>query len=100
MKGNPKTAAVISYITWIGFIVALAIRDPSDRYTAHHMNQSLVLNILEIIGGVLAIIPLIGSIASGLVSLGVFILWVMGIYRAATGSTEPLPLIGDIHLIG
>ena len=51
-------------------------------------------------GGVLEVIPVIGSIAAGIVSLGVLVFWVMGIYRAATGSTEPLPLIGDIHLIG
>ena len=100
MNGNNKTAAIVSYITWIGFLIALCIGDRSDRYVSHHLNQALVLNILSIVGGVLEVIPLIGSIAAGIVSLGVLVFWVMGIYRAATGSTEPLPLIGDIHLIG
>lgn len=100
MNGNNKTAAVVSYITWIGFLIALCIGDRSDGYVSHHLNQALVLNILSIVGGVLEVIPLVGSIAAGIVSLAVLVFWVMGIYRAATGSTEPLPLIGDIHLIG
>jgi uncharacterized membrane protein len=100
MNGNNKTAAIVSYITWIGFLIALCIGDRSDRYVSHHLNQALVLNILSIVGGVLEVIPVIGSIAAGIVSLGVLVFWVMGIYRAATGSTEPLPLVGDIHLIG
>ena len=100
MNGNNKTAAIVSYITWIGFLIALCIGDRSDRYVSHHLNQALVLNLLSIVGGVLEVIPVIGSIAAGIVSLGVLVFWVMGIYRAATGSTEPLPLVGDIHLIG
>ena len=100
MNNNNKTAAVVSYITWIGFIVAICIGDRSDRYVSHHLNQALVLNILSLVGGVLKVIPLVGNIAAGLVSVVVLIFWVIGIYRAATGSTEPLPFIGDIHLIG
>ena len=95
-----KTAAIISYITWIGFIIAFCIADRSDRFTAHHLNQALVLNILSVVGGVLRVIPLIGNMAAGLVELVVLVFWVIGIYRAATGSMQPLPFIGDIHLIG
>ncbi len=94
-----RTAAVISYITWIGFIIAICIGDRSDKFTVHHLNQALILNILSIVGGVLEVIPLIGGMAAGLVGLVVLVFWVMGIYRAATGSMEPLPIIGDYHLI-
>lgn len=98
--GNNKTAAIISYITWIGFIIAFCIADRSDRFTAHHLNQALILNILSVVGGVLRVIPIIGNMAAGVVELAVLIFWIMGIYRAATGSMEPLPIIGDYHLIG
>ena len=100
MDSKNKTAAVVSYITWIGFLIAICIGDRSDRYVAHHLNQALVLNIASILGGVLRVIPLIGNMAAGLVSLAVLVFWVIGVYRAAIGSTEPLPFIGDIHLIG
>lgn len=100
MDSKNKTAAIAGYITWIGFIIAICIGDRSDRYVAHHLNQALVLNIISVIGGVLGVIPIIGNMASGVVSVAVLVFWVIGIYRAAIGSTEPLPLIGDIHLIG
>ena len=58
MDSKNKTAAIVSYITWIGFIIALCIGDRSDRYVMHHLNQALVLNILSIVGGVLKVIPL------------------------------------------
>lgn len=99
MGNTNKTAAIAGYITWIGFIIGYCIGDRSDRYVAHHLNQALVINLGSVLGGVLGVIPLIGNIASSLVSIAVLVFWIMGIYRAATGSTEPLPFIGDIHLI-
>ena len=98
IKNNYLAAA--SYVTWIGFLIAMIMGDRGDRLTVHHMNQALVLNLASIVGGVLRVIPLIGSMASNLVSLAVFVFCIMGIARALRGSTEPLPVIGDIHLIG
>lgn len=100
MNGNSKVAAVAAYITWIGFLIALLIGDRSDRYVAHHMNQSIVINLLSIVGGVLTALPIVGGIIGSIVSLATLAFGIMGVYRAATGSTEPLPIIGDIHLIG
>ena len=100
MRSNSRAAAIISYITWLGFFIALVMRDPADRFTAHHINQALVLNLVGLAGGLLAIIPVLGTIASGVISIGIIVLDIMGISRAATGSTEPLPFIGDIHIMG
>ena len=97
---NNKVAAIAAYITWIGFLIAIIIGARGDRYVAHHMNQALVINIVSIVGGVLGIFPIIGSLAAWIVSAAVFAFGIMGIYRAAIGSTEPLPIIGDIHIIG
>lgn len=100
MNDNSKVAAVVAYITWIGFLVALIIGNRSDRFVTHHLNQALIINILSIIGGVLAALPVLGGILGAIISIATFVFWIMGIYRAAIGSTEPLPFIGDIHLIG
>ena len=99
-SNNPKVAAVAAYITWIGFIIAIIIGDRSDRFVMTHINQALVINIVGIVGGVLAVIPLVGGIIGYLVSLVTFVFAIMGICRAAVGSSDPLPIIGDIHLIG
>lgn len=100
MKSNRNLLAAASYITWIGFLVAFLMGDRTDPFHMHHMNQALVINIVSIIGGVVAVIPILGAIVTGVVELGVFIFDIMGIYRAVIGSDEPLPLIGDYHLIG
>ena len=100
MNSNSKAASIAAYITWVGFLIALIVRDPADRFTAHHMNQALVLNVIGIAAGALNIIPIIGNIAGLVIGVGVFVLDIMGIARAATGSPEPLPFIGDIHWIG
>ena len=97
---NAKVEAVAAYITWIGFIIAIIIGDKSDRYVMTHINQALVINIVSILGGVLAAIPLLGGMIGWLVSVAVCVFAIMGIGRAAAGSDEPLPIIGDIHLIG
>lgn len=100
MNQKSNIAAVIGYITWIGFFIAFVIGDRNNRFTAQHLNQALVLNIAEIIGGALAIIPVLGWMAAAVVSVACFALNIMGIYRAATWNDEPLPIVGDIHIIG
>jgi uncharacterized membrane protein len=99
-KGKANIPAIIAYITWLGWFIALFVRDTNDRFATMHLNQALVLNILVSLAGILRIIPLLGSIAYNIVSIAVFILWCMGIYRAITWRDDPLPFIGDIHIIG
>ena len=41
MYKNTKLCSVISYITWVGFIIAFLIRDQEDEMVKHHLNQAL-----------------------------------------------------------
>lgn len=99
MNRKSNLAAVIAYITWIGFFIALVIGDKNDDFTRMHLNQALVLNIAGIAAGVIAIIPLVGTIAGGIIEIAVWVLDIMGIARAATWRMEPLPFVGDFRLI-
>ena len=99
MNQKSNLAAVIAYITWIGFFVAFVIGDRSDDFTRMHLNQALVLNIAGIAAGVIAIIPLIGTIAGGIIEVAVWVLDIMGIVRAATWRMDPLPFVGGFRLI-
>ena len=54
---------------------------------------------LEVIAGAVTILPLLGDQISNIVRLAVFVLWCMGIYRAATWRTDPLPIVGEINLV-
>lgn len=96
---NSRTVAVVSYITWIGWIIAFVIRDRSDTFALHHLNQALVINLLKIAGGLCVVLPGIGHSVSGIVGVAAFVFAIMGIYRAANFRTDPLPLVGELHLM-
>ena len=98
-QNHSRTLAVVSYITWIGWIIAFLIRDRRDAYVAHHLNQALLINLLKIAGGLCVMLPHIGEELSSVVGVAAFVLIIMGIYRAANWRMDPLPVIGEIRLL-
>ncbi len=94
-----RTVAILSYLTIIGFIVALVMH--SNKKTAlgsFHLRQCLGLIIsaiaLSVAGMVLAFIPIIGWLAVLAGWLGFLVLWVMGLIAAASGEQKPVPVLG------
>ena len=65
------------------------------------LKQTFVLSsaLIVIAAGVIAIIPLIGTIAGGIIEVAVWVLDIMGIVRAATWRMDPLPFVGGFRLI-
>ena len=99
MENNKsRLPAILAYITWIGWIIAFLIRDRKDGFTTLHLNQALVAAVLEIVGGILLPIPVLG-IAGIVLVIGGAILAIWGLIRAVTGSDKPLPYIGGISVI-
>ena len=49
MNTHTRLFSVISYITWIGWIIAFVFRDKNDKITLQHVNQALALNIVGIL---------------------------------------------------
>ena len=77
---NGKTARILSYITWIGWIIALVSGDKdNDEGLKQHLNQ--------------AIIP----IGITQVAASIFAIW--GLIKAIQEDDEPLPLIGGLKII-
>lgn len=92
-----KAVSVVGYI-WILFLIPLLVaRD--NRFARFHANQALVLFIISIINGIIAFIPLIGWLASGVLSVVLFICMVLGMMNAARGQAKSLPFIGGITII-
>lgn len=83
---DAKTTAIVSYIGWIGWLIALLAGQKDDPFAKHHLNQTLILNLI-------CLIPL------GITQLFAFILWIMGLVNACNGETKDLPLIGNLHII-
>ncbi len=98
MYRHSKLYAVISYITWIGFLVALLGRDPSDPLVRRHLNQALVINLLQTVSRILTRIGLFGPVTFVL-DLACLVFFFMGIFRAVKLDSTPLPLIGQIELV-
>lgn len=100
-----KAAGVVAYLTWVGFVVSLVMGDTNDPFVKQHLNQALILNIIGSIcgvcSGVLGMIPLVRIFAAlvfGLIGIATFVLWLIGILSAATGSDKPIPVIGEIKI--
>lgn len=86
-----KTVAIVSYITFIGWIIALVLN--SNQKTdlgAFHLRQALGLFIT---GMILWWIPVIGWI----LNIVVFIFWLIGLINAIQGETKPVPIVGDFY---
>lgn len=97
---NGKTVAIVSYITLIGWIVALIVHgNNKTRLGAYHLRQSLGLMILAVAIRILDVIiyrlPLGGGAGMAL-GIGLLIFWIMGLVAAAKGEEKPLPLVGDL----
>jgi uncharacterized membrane protein len=105
-----STVAVISYLTFIGFIVALIMFAQPQYKTAlsaFHLRQNLGILVfgvvasiaMMILGAILIFIPLLGPLLSSLLflclSIGWFVLSILGLIAAVNGEQKPVPVIGD-----
>lgn len=100
MNINKNILAAVAYFTWIGFLAAYMMGDKTDPFMRHHLNQALVIDLIGLIAGVFAVIPLLGAVIAGVVNIAGFVLDLMGAVSAYQGSRASLPFIGDIHIIG
>ncbi len=91
-SGNAQLIAILSYITLIGWIIALVLfQNDKSELAACHLRQSLGVLLL---GFILIWIPILGWI----LSIFVFVFWVIGLVYAAQGEAKPIPLIGPFLL--
>src|SRR4051794_8970266 len=95
-----RTVAILSYITLIGFIVAIVIHSSKKtQLGAFHLRQVLGLFITGVAFGlcaiVLAFIPILGWLVIFAGWITMVVLVIMGFISAATGKQTPVPLIGQ-----
>jgi uncharacterized membrane protein len=98
---NGKTVAIVSYITLIGWIVALIIHSSNKTSLgAYHLRQTLGLMILIVIISIFKyltfMMPLAGWAVSLGLNLGILVLWIFGLVNAASGQEKPIPLVGTL----
>jgi uncharacterized membrane protein len=90
-----KTVAIISYLTLIGFIVAIVLHgNKKTKLGAFHLRQVLGLLISGFALGIVAIIPFLGWIIAFVGSIFLCVCWIIGFIAAIGGKEKPFPLIG------
>ena len=97
---NPKTAAVVCYITLIGWLIAYFALYKNNRsnLAAIHIRQTLLLHILAFFVNVLSLFALWHWIPYAIVvvvALVLLILWLIGATRAINENEKPIPVIGE-----
>ena len=90
-----KTIAIISYITFIGLIIAFLMNSSKkNSFATFHIRQSLGIVVLSLIFSLITYvihIPLLSLIFNGII----LVLIILGIISAAGGEQKPLPIVGD-----
>jgi uncharacterized membrane protein len=91
-----KTVAILSYVTILGFIAAIFVHQSrKTELGAFHLRQVLGLVLTGVVGGVCAVVPILGWIVWFLVVIGLFVLWLLGLISALKGDMRPVPLLGE-----
>ncbi len=95
-----KVWGIVSYLTLIGFLIALLTEGQKSPFVKFHLNQALPLGIASLVGNtVLGAIPILGWALLPFFNLAVLIFVIMGIINAAQGEAKRLPLVGNFELI-
>ncbi|RTL57510.1 MAG: hypothetical protein EKK37_15855 [Sphingobacteriales bacterium] len=102
---DSKTIAWLSYITIIGWIVALVQHSNAQvksSLAVFHLRQSFGLIATWIamyfIGIIITIATLgVGFILMWILYAAVFVLWILGLISAVNGEEKPVPLLGELY---
>jgi uncharacterized membrane protein len=93
---DDKTVAILSYLTIVGFIVAIFMhQNHKTQLGAFHLRQVLGMVLTAAAGAVCGVVPILGWIVWFFVVIALFVLWIMGLLSAVKGDMRPVPVLGE-----
>ena len=104
---NGKTAAIISYFTIIGWLIAYFAmhKDNKTELGSYQLRQTLLYAIVStILGYGLSFVLTILVVSTGIGAIGyiglavqiiLFIIWILGLIGAINGQKKPILFIGE-----
>lgn len=92
-----KFMAILAYIGILFLIPLFAAKE--SPFAKFHTNQGIILCIVGVAGGIIGIIPILGTIVAALVSLATTVLMVLGIVNVCQGKAKELPIIGKYKIL-
>ena len=93
---NKKVTSIFAYLGIIFWLIGYLAGDKEGA--KFHLNQGLVLAIVNIIVSILGYIPVV-NIVAGILGIVVCIFAIMGIVYACKDEDKELPLIGKIQIL-
>lgn len=93
---KPNIAALLSYL--LGFVSGLIfiLIEKKNKFVRFHAMQSLTVFVaLFVLQLVLSVIPILGVIMGGLLTLAGVVLWIVLMVKAYQGEMFKLPIVGD-----
>ena len=89
-----KTIAIISYIIFIGTIIAYFMNSKKNPFASFHIRQMIGLSIFSLLNSL--VIARFSNWASAIIALFLFVLWVIGLIGAIQGEEKKIPIFGDM----
>ncbi|PCI03794.1 MAG: hypothetical protein COB81_03135 [Flavobacteriaceae bacterium] len=91
-----KTIAIISYITWIGTLIAYFMNSSKkNSFAAFHIRQSVGLALCSFLITAIQMGPDMGMIGK-ILKFALLVLWVIGLLGCIKGEKKKIPLFGDV----
>lgn len=93
---SKKATGIVAYISLLGWLIAFLAGDKEGA--RFHLNQALIVDVAMIICSALTRIPVAGIVFS-IISLFLFVCWIIGLVHAIKEEEKQIPLIGGIQIL-
>ncbi len=91
-----KTIAIISYITWIGTLIAFVMNtNKRNFFASFHIRQAIGISVFSLINN-LVLIKFADLWIIGTIGIVLFILRIIGLIGAIQNQEKKIPLLGDV----
>ena len=94
---NKKITGIVAYFSWIGWLIAFLAGDKAGA--RFHLNQSLVLMLVNLVWSVIVTLLPIPGVITWIVNIAFTIFWILGLVYAIKEENKELPLIGSIRIL-
>jgi uncharacterized membrane protein len=92
-----KVMAILAYFGILVLIPILAA--PTSKFARFHSNQGVIVLIVALVGWILGFVPIIGWLASLIVTLFAVVIAIIGLINAAQGKAKEVPVVGSLRLL-
>ena len=92
---DPKLISILSYLTILGWVIAILLNDPKDKLASFHIRQSLGILLLGTASSIISFVPLMGIPAVMFGTILTFVLWIIGFISAIKGEEKEVPILGE-----